>query len=57
MTDAPETLSEVQSESAGGPVGRTRAEPLRLLPLVFVLDAVEVVTMVPGSIRHRVSVL
>jgi hypothetical protein len=39
------------------PVGRTRAAQLRLLPLVFVLDAVEVFTMVRGSIRHRVLVL
>ena len=38
-------------------VGATRAQRLALAPAVMLIDAVEVTTMVRGSIRHRVLVL
>jgi hypothetical protein len=39
------------------PVGRTRAERYRVMPILLVEDLLEVATMVRGSLRHRTLVL
>jgi len=50
-------LPYVRFRSRVEPIGRTRAERLRSLPVILLADLLEIAVMVRGSVRYRTLVL